>query len=143
MIVRLGLVRASLVRVSSGFSPHARIISLRASILLRRVLGFMLKPAAMYMPRRYSVLFILMSWYLLITRLNTKTMCLYVVLEIVFTSVRIRGEQIPLMQLSRVVFKSPLFARELDRSKIEGEEYLLRNGIRKQKYSCEGKLYFH
>jgi hypothetical protein len=47
MIVRLGLVRASLVRISSGFSPQARMISFSASILLSRVLGFMLKPEAM------------------------------------------------------------------------------------------------
>lgn len=46
MIVRLGFVNASLVRISSGFSPHARIISLRASILLRRVFGVMLRPDA-------------------------------------------------------------------------------------------------
>jgi len=43
MIVAFGRVRASLVRISSGFRPHALMISLRASILLTRVLGRMLK----------------------------------------------------------------------------------------------------
>jgi hypothetical protein len=43
MVVVLDLVRASRVRISSGFSPPARMISLRASILLTRVLGLMLR----------------------------------------------------------------------------------------------------
>ncbi len=44
--VAFGLAKASLVRISSGFIPHARMISLRASILLVRVFGLMLRAAA-------------------------------------------------------------------------------------------------
>ena len=56
-----GSLSASRVRISSGLSPHARMISLRASSLLTRVFGFMLSPDDMYMPLRYSVPFIFMS----------------------------------------------------------------------------------
>jgi hypothetical protein len=60
-MVLLGRVRASFVRASSGLSPHARIISLRASILLSLFFGRMLRLAERYMPCRYSMTFILMS----------------------------------------------------------------------------------
>ena len=53
--VRCGSLIASRVKISSGLSPHARIISLSASSLLTLVFGFMLSPDAMYMPLRYSV----------------------------------------------------------------------------------------
>ena len=33
-MIMFGLVRASRVKISSGLSPHARMISLRASILV-------------------------------------------------------------------------------------------------------------
>ena len=62
MMVLCGSVRAFLVRISSGFIPHALMISLRASILLIRVLGFIDRPEAVYIARRNSVPFILMSW---------------------------------------------------------------------------------
>ena len=44
--VLCGFVRASFVGISSGFSPHALMISLRASILLMRVFGFIESPEA-------------------------------------------------------------------------------------------------
>ena len=50
------------MRIFSGFKPHALMISLRASILLTLLLGFIDKPAAMYMPLKISMAFIYMSW---------------------------------------------------------------------------------
>jgi hypothetical protein len=41
MMVALGLVKASFVKISSGLRPHAFMISLRASILLTFVFGLM------------------------------------------------------------------------------------------------------
>lgn len=45
-MVAFGLAKASLVNISSGLSPQARMISLRASILPTRVLGLMLRADA-------------------------------------------------------------------------------------------------
>ena len=46
MIVACGFASASLVKISSGLSPHALMISFKASILDKRVLGLMPKPDA-------------------------------------------------------------------------------------------------
>ena len=43
----VGLCQSVLVRISSGFTPQAFMISLRASILLTRVLGLIENPDAM------------------------------------------------------------------------------------------------
>lgn len=63
MTVLCGSVRAFFFRISSGFIPQVRMISLRAPILLMRVIGFIDRPEATYIARRNSMPFILMSWY--------------------------------------------------------------------------------
>ena len=52
-----GVVNACFVRICSGFIPHALMISLRDSILLRCVFGLIESPDDRYILRRNSMPF--------------------------------------------------------------------------------------